>query len=406
MNFYKISIGILTLFYALYIFNYPPSFYNDDALFLSNGVENYSIIDFSPHFPGYPFIILFTKFINLFINDSVFSLFIFTSFCAILLPLIIFLYVKELRDERRAFIAFLLSLTSPYLVNLSLSMLSDSVGLFFLFLGLYLFEKNRDKTSAVIFAIAFFSRPSYLIFFIVGFIYIFIFKKKRVKTLLLYFLLTTLFFLVYIFITNGMLFLYEAKRFIVGHFSLWGTGQNTNLTWFENIFCLINLPFVLLIYAFYKFEKKLVLLYILFFSYLLWILFAQNPDNIRHLIPLIFFSIVFISKTLEKQKVLPLLIICFNIYSILLFNQKLSPIDQIIKEIDEQNRVIISNRSIEILRNSLENRVFDHYYINSSKYLMENKKIYLISTIKPLTKYFKEFKGRFVGEQSFYLSKN
>ena len=134
MNFYKISIGVLTTFYAFFIFTYPASFYNDDALFLSRGIDNFSIIDFSPHFPGYPFIILAGKFINLFINDSQYSLFILSSLCAIFLPLVLFLFVKDFFNEKRAFIVFLISLSSPYLVNLSLSMLSDSVGLFFLFL--------------------------------------------------------------------------------------------------------------------------------------------------------------------------------------------------------------------------------------------------------------------------------
>ncbi len=41
-----------------------------------------------------------------------------------------------------------------------------------------------------------------------------------------------------------MLYIYEAKRFIIGHFSLWGgTGQNSDIAWIDNILILANLPF-------------------------------------------------------------------------------------------------------------------------------------------------------------------
>ena len=70
MKYEKIFIGITTLCYAFYIFSYPPSFYNDDSLFLTNGINHFSTIDFSPHFPGYPALIILGKFINLFLNDA------------------------------------------------------------------------------------------------------------------------------------------------------------------------------------------------------------------------------------------------------------------------------------------------------------------------------------------------
>lgn len=406
MNYYKISIGVLTFFYTLFIFSYPPSFYNDDALFLSRGIDNFSIIDFSPHFPGYPFIILAGKFINIFLNDSTYSLFILSSICAILLPCILFLYIEKKCDKKVAFIVFILSLSSPYLVNLSLSMLSDSVGLFFLFFGLYLFEINRSKTSGIVFSIALFSRPSYLIFYLVGLIYFYINKKNDLKKLFVWFCITSLFFVIYIFFTNGMLYLYEAKRFILGHFTLWGTGQNTQISWYENIFSFSNIPFLILFYTFLKLEKKFILLYIFFIFYFFWVLVAQNPDNLRHMIPLVFMSIIFISQSIKNLNILVASIVLFNIFIILSFTEKQSPIEQIMKQIYDKKRVIITNRSIEILREKLDNRIIDHYYINSANYIKRNNKIYLISTQKPVTTDFFLFKGRFIGEQTFYLSKN
>ncbi|WP_072681349.1 glycosyltransferase family 39 protein [Arcobacter sp. LA11] len=406
MNNYKITIGIMTFLYALFIFSFPPSYYNDDALFLARGIDNFSIIDFSPHFPGYPFVIIAGKFINIFISDSKYSLFILTSLSAILLPFIIFLYVKKLSDEKVALIAFFLSLSSPYLVNLSLSMLSDSVGLFFLFLGLYLLEVNKSKTSGIVFSIALFSRPSYLIFYVVGLIYLFIVKKSNLKQLLIWFFITTLIFVFYIFFTNGILYIYEAERFILGHFNLWGTGQNSQLSWYENIFSFANIPFIVLFYSFFKYQKSFTFLYVLFIFYLSWILLAQNPDNLRHLIPLVFITIIFISQSIKNSYSLVVLILFFNLYNIVIYDEEISPIEQIINKIDEKNRLIISNRSIEILREKYNNRVVDHYYINNANYLKQNNKIYLITTEIPLNTNKNIFQGRFIGEKTFYLSKN
>lgn len=406
MNLYKIIIGILTLLYAYFIFSYPASYFNDDSLFFVRGIDEFSVIDFSPHFPGYPFIILAGKFINLFIDDSKFSLFLLTSICAIILPLILFLYVKELLGEKVAFITFLLAISSPYLMNLSLSMLSDSVGLLFLFLGLYLIQVNKDKSAGVILSIALFSRPSYLIFFLIGFIYLFINKRDSLKKIVIYFLITSLFFIVYIFLTNGMLYLYEAKRFIIGHFFLWGTGQNSDIAWIDNILILANLPFLFLIYIFFNYEKKLNFLSLLFLTYTIWILLAQNPENIRHIIPVVFIATIFIAKSIENRSYLIVVILLFNMYISFSYNEKLSPIDQIIKVIDEKERVILSNRSIEILRKELENRVSDSYYIHNSKYLLENKKVYLITTKKTKREDYSGFSGRFLGEHTYYLLKN
>jgi len=406
MGRYKIIIGITTFCYALFIFSYPPSFYNDDALFLSRGIDNFSVIDFSPHFPGYPFIILCGKFINLFISDSVYSLFILTSLCAIFLPLILFFYIKELQDEKTALIVFLLSLSSPYLNNLSLSLLSDSVGLFFLFLGLYFLQINKYKTSGIVLSIAFFSRPSYLVFYIVGLLYISFFKRVAIKELLISFGLTSLFFISYLFLTNGMLYLYEAERFIFGHFTVWGTGQNTQVSWFNNIFSFANIPFLLLFYALFNFDKKFLFLYVLFFSYVIWILFAQNPDNIRHMIPAVFLAIIFISSILKEKYFIVFVLIVFNLYISFSYKQKLAPADQFIKYITENNRIIITNRSIEILSEKVQNKVVDHYYINSANYLKQNHKVYILSTEKDIGENYIEFKGRFIGEHSLNLKNN
>ena len=79
MSLYKNLVYFITFLYGIYILSFEASFYNDDSLFLSRGIDTFSVIDFSPHFPGYVVIIILGKFINLFINDSRYSLFLLTS---------------------------------------------------------------------------------------------------------------------------------------------------------------------------------------------------------------------------------------------------------------------------------------------------------------------------------------
>jgi hypothetical protein len=144
----------------------------------------------------------------------------------------------------------------------------------------------------------------------------------------------------------------------------------------------------------------------LFVSYLCWILAAQNPDNIRHLIPLVFIANIFLAEQLKNSNILIFLIVSFNIFNILKYDAKLSPIDQIAKNIAGTDRVVMANRSIEILRTLYNHRVADNYYSQSADYLNKENKVYVITTKRPQNIIYEKFEGRFIGEKSHYLLKN
>ena len=400
-KFYITLVGLVTFCYALLIFSYPPSFFNDDSLFLTNGIIEFSVIDFSPHFPGYASLIIIGKFINYFVGDAKLSLFILTATCSLLLPLVLFLYIKKLQDKKVAFIVFILSISSPYLMNLSLSMMSDSVGLFFFFLGLYLLELKKRKSAGVILAVSFFARPSYLVFYLVGIVFLWVYKRDSFTTLLSSFLLTSVLFLLYIFATNGMLFIDEGLRFLEGHFTLWGTGQNSSIPWFGQIFRYENLLFLFLIFA--RYDKKYQLLYMLFIGYFFWMVFAQNPDTLRHIIPLAILATIFISKAVYNYKSVVIIILFFNLFISLSYTQKYSPIDQIVTDLKGTDKLVLSNRSVEILRESLGNKVSDSYYENTKKYYTLHVDSCLITTTKLENNSSKIYRPRFIGENIFYL---
>lgn len=403
MNKYKIIAYIFTLFYAVFILNYEPSFYNDDSLFLTRGIDNFSVIDFSPHFPGYVVIVILGKFINIFVNESKYSFFLLSSLCAVFLPLLVFFYVKNFADEKKAFIVFLISISSVYLMNLSLSMLSDSVGLFFFFLSLHMYELKKNKLSGFAFSVALFSRPSYFIFFVIGFIYIYFTNKKSLKEILIYFLFGTFLFLSYTFFYNGYLYIEEAIRFTQGHFELWGVGQNSDIKWIDNILKFENIPYLLLIFSIFSFKKEYIFLWILFLSYFLWMIFAQNADNIRHMIPLVFLANIIIVLSIKNKTLILVSFLIINLYAHSLYKEKFSPIENIAKYVNNNELMIITNRGVEILREKLENKIIDGYYKNSANFIANNKKSLIITTNKPKDKNYKEFKGRFIGEHNLYL---
>ena len=403
MNKYKIIAYIFTLFYAVFILNYEPSFYNDDSLFLTRGIDNFSVIDFSPHFPGYVVIVILGKFINIFVNESKYSFFLLSSLCAVFLPLLMFFYVKNFADEKKAFIVFLISISSVYLMNLSLSMLSDSVGFFFFFLSLHMYELKKNKLTGFAFSVALFSRPSYFIFFVIGFIYIYFTNKKSLKEILIYFLFGTFLFLSYTFFYNGYLYIEEAIRFTQGHFELWGVGQNSDIKWIDNILKFENIPYLLLIFSIFSFKKEYIFLWILFLSYFLWMIFAQNADNIRHIIPLVFLANIIIVLSIKNKTLILVSFLIINLYAHSFYKEKFSPIENIAKYVNNNELMIITNRGVEILREKLENKIIDGYYKNSANFIANNKKSLIITTNKPKDKNYKEFRGRFIGEQNLYL---
>ena len=403
MNKYKIIAYIFTLFYVVFILNYEPSFYNDDSLFLTRGIDNFSVIDFSPHFPGYVVIVILGKFINIFVNESKYSFFLLSSLCAVFLPLLMFFYVKNFADEKKAFIVFLISISSVYLMNLSLSMLSDSVGFFFFFLSLHMHELKKNKLTGFAFSVVLFSRPSYFIFFVIGFIYIYFTNKKSLKEILIYFLFGTFLFLSYTFFYNGYLYIEEAIRFTQGHFVLWGVGQNSDIKWIDNILKFENIPYLLLIFSIFSFKKEYIFLWILFLSYFLWMIFAQNADNIRHMIPLVFLANIIIVLSIKNKTLILVSFLIINLYAHSFYKEKFSPIENIAKYVNNNELMIITNRGVEILREKLENKIIDGYYKNSANFIANNKKSLIITTNKPKDKNYKEFKGRFIVEHNLYL---
>ena len=88
----KVIHGVVLVFqiaYGIYIFLFPVSYSHDDAFRLSRGIECFNVLEQSPHFPGYPGLIVLGKGVNLFLQSPDYALFYVGGLGSILIPFFI-----------------------------------------------------------------------------------------------------------------------------------------------------------------------------------------------------------------------------------------------------------------------------------------------------------------------------
>jgi hypothetical protein len=126
---------------AGWLFAHPPMLSSDDALFFLRGLTRFSILDFSPQFPGYPGFIAMGRLLLPIAGSPLAALGGLTTLLALSLPPLAALIVWRNGDAWRALGAFVLALAMPLLPDLALSLLSDGAGIAFLLLCLSLLPR-------------------------------------------------------------------------------------------------------------------------------------------------------------------------------------------------------------------------------------------------------------------------
>ncbi|MFT5880578.1 MAG: hypothetical protein ACI86X_001707 [Moritella sp.] len=228
----------------------------------------------------------------------------------------------------------------------------------------------------------------------------------------------------YIFIHDGWAYFDEARRFTQGHFTIWGnTGDQHNpiyLQWLNALLRTYSVPGLVMLTA-----SLIVGLYIrhtrqlsiLACCWLAWILYGQNPENIRHLAVLsLLLPIIFslLAAHFFQRSRTPVIVSMLFIISILGYHSmdkfshnKHAPSEQarhFFQAIPTQ-QTIISNYNIATLRDSLPQHVIlDRHYQSSSAYLAKQGHYWqLSSTLLAQQQPLKKFNGRFIGERPLYL---
>ncbi len=408
-SFYIICTTSLALYAYLLLKYYSFSLLYDDSLFFNQGINYYSVVEFSPHFPGYPTFIIFLKFVNLFFNDSFFTLH-FINIISIIASILISSFILIYFTKNYIFALFMVIslIFSSLILFCALSMLSDSFGMTFFLLSYYLILKKRFKSAGIVLAFAFFARPSYFI------LIIFLLFFYRNRKILMFFIFTSFLILFLLFFKEGSSYFSEASRFLKGHFFIWGKGiyqDSLDTTSWQSVF--FNKVGILKVFLFFiplvfLYKKELSWLFICYF---VWIVFFQNPNNIRHLLPLYFLGhilfFIFINKL--KYKKIQAIFIFLLFFSSNIYKEDFKSNKSALTKAMEylpKNSIVISNYGIYILK-SKGFIVLDKYYFYSVKSYIKNnsnKRIFSLSTKEK--SFFKNFKKIKVFKKRVYFEKD
>ena len=297
---------------------FPVALDSDDALNFAHGVVRFSVLEFSPHFPGYPAFIWLTRLINLAVDDPAAAVqWASLLGTALIAPLAAGLAARLWQRPGLFAPVWLLVLALPLTPTLALSGLSDGPALA-AWLGALLALLHRKITLAgLLLGLMLALRPSYLVLALLPLWLGMAHKGERLK-LLLSITLVGLACLLFVWQADGWAYFAEGRRFTDGHFTLWGNTAaahgdrllNWSRTFSDQLTPIWPLPMgallVLPLWQRVRQQQTMSSLWTLYWlALLLWTLFGQNPDNPRHLAPITLLGIVLLAGMLPRQGELP-----------------------------------------------------------------------------------------------------
>lgn len=429
------SYGLLTLLVigALYHWlQFPTLPANDDAIFLSRGVGRFSVIEFSPHFPGYTGLVLFVRSLRGFFLSDYQALHIVVLILTSMIPVVVFLILKTFKVG--GFISLLVVAflyLQPLLISVAISGLSDGPGLLIWLLALVCLLQAKPRLSGFLAGVMLTVRPSYLFLLLPLIGFLIVQHKRRLVLVVSMIALPSLLSLIYMYSKDGLALFEEAFRFIKGHFLIWG---NTSLsevsrdTWWRVLadymggdWILLMLSLVLLmscVVVWVK-NKRAQSVVISFLSILVWTLLFQNPDNMRHMLPvvvlgaIIFALMVAVLTALGCRLVLLLAVLLITFatvhknqwqYSAPAIHQGLIWINNHSIE-GRYGGVIITNEGVELAREyQAKRRVADAWYKQQALWLWAGGAWQM--SYKPLKGYGEPvaiFPRRLAGEHATYV---
>ncbi len=433
--------------WLIWLFQFPLQISSDDALFFSRGVERFSVVELSPHFPGYPVFIALARVTNAF-TDSETAVVLTSLMSAALIPwLLILLYQNINQCHLSTFpllTLILLCILQPLLAATALSGLSDTAGLLFAISSLLMVYHQRYLFSGILLGIMLATRPSYFPLAIGMAVCIPLipmqanhlprhFLKIYGKGLLGV-LLIALPSLLYVLARDGLAYFDEALRFTRGHFQIWGNTAESDVSWQQWLFNLAEIyswPLLLtLTLSLFSALKNATLrpLALVICIYLGWVLCAQNPDNPRHILPVVMLWIPILITQISDRLWACLLIVFISLVlflSSVRFTTVQSPTEQAIEWFQmnacdnnsgqigssassnassKTGSNIASNYAVSLLRQTLPDcQIYDMYYPSSEALLQAGGGYRLSGKEQTGMQLIATFPARFTGEKTLYL---
>jgi len=372
---------------AVWLLAHPASIPTDDAFFFVKGVEHFSVLEFRPHFPGYPGFIALGK-LGVFLGGEAQQAVFFLSALSVLSlpPLAAWAAKSNGASQLGALLIFAVTLTQPFLPLVGLSMMSDGTGIAFLLAAFAFWGLGRNGWGGVMAGMALACRPSFLVPVVLAVGAVWFLQKDRQGKLMIGFLGTLGVFFGVVVTLEGVSYFLEGVRFVEGHFMTWG---NTALAediqrggWLDSFTrepiafgCFVALSIISVWSGVRRLEYTPLALAAI--GSLLWTLLAQNPENLRHvLLPAVLLSLLMVIQVTKKEafSLATLILVQASILiPVVLTPVKTSPMEEVIDVLQNYPAgLVISNRGVAYLRSSLnQHRISDAFYKQSTIHLAD-----------------------------------
>ncbi len=310
-------LALLQLAWLGWLLTFPVALDSDDALNFAHGVVRFSVLEFSPHFPGYPAFIWLARLINLAVDEPARAVqWASLLGSSLLAPLAAFLAARLWQRPSLLAPVWLLVLALPLTPTLALSGLSDGPALAAWLAALLALLHRKAALAGLLLGLMLALRPSYFVLALLPLWLGMAQQGTRVR-FVLPIALVGLACLLFVWQADGWAYFSEGRRFTDGHFTLWGNTAAAHgdrlLSW-ANTFNDQLTPLwpllmgALLILPLWQRSKDhnpapSVLWPLYWLVLLLWTLVGQNPDNPRHLAPITLLGLVLLAGWLPRRGV-------------------------------------------------------------------------------------------------------
>ncbi len=308
-------LTLLQLAWLGWLLTFPVALDSDDALNFAHGVVRFSVLEFSPHFPGYPAFIWLARLINLAVDEPARAVqWASLLGSSLLAPLAAFLAARLWQRPSLLAPVWLLVLALPLTPTLALSGLSDGPALAAWLGALLALQQRKIALAGLLLGLMLALRPSYFVLALLPLWLGMAQQGTRVR-FVLPIALVGLACLLFVWQADGWAYFGEGRRFTDGHFTLWGNTAAAHgdrlLSWARTFHEQLTplwplLMGALLVLPLWQRSKDhnpdpSVLWTLYWLALLLWTLFGQNPDNPRHLAPITLLGIVLLAGWLPRR---------------------------------------------------------------------------------------------------------
>ncbi len=392
---------------------FPWQLTSDDALNFAHAVVRFSVIEESPHFPGYPGFVWLTR-LAAGLGLSPVSAIVATSWLG---SGMIAWYGYLLCRSRAAWYGLpvlVVLLFHPLLPTLALSGLTDAPAIACLLAACHSAECQRPRRQALWLAIMLAIRPSFAVLAIGLWSYSGWQSSRRRRWLLETLLLTAMIGAGcgwFIWMHDGVAYLNEGVRFTQGHYELWGNTPVSHpwqglVQWWQLLAAQLT-PVGVILLCWLVLQPlcqrqgwSFTPLWVCLLVSLLWLLTSQNPENSRHAALPVILSVILFGRSAVWWRtgllqVAALALICVGW-------QAPSPpaISTALTYAAQHCHTLVTQYGVKLAQQQFQLQVIDAWYQASARLALTQGACRLSS--EPLAGS-EVFRGRFAAEKDYYL---